>query len=104
MKCPSMKILLDHSVRQRGVVGQHGFVILEDQIADKTYRYLQPQTRHTPPRADWLQPEIESFLKSQSEYVTVSCKRSQPMSFMPKRFVPKSSRPAPTLTYSKVAR
>ena len=58
---PPIKILLDHSVRQRAVFGEHGFAVVEDQFAGKTYRYLQPQTRHTPPRTDWLQQEIDKL-------------------------------------------
>ncbi len=56
-----MKVLIDHSVRQHGIVGEHGFVSAQGTLGDQTYLYLQSQTRHRPQRADWLQPEIETL-------------------------------------------
>ena len=54
-----MKVLLDHSVRQHAIRGEHGFVVTENPSGGQ--RYLQQQTRRKPRRPDWLQPEIEAL-------------------------------------------
>ena len=56
-----MKVLIDHSVRQHGIVGERGFVSAQGSLADQKYLYLQSQSRNKPQRADWLQPEIETL-------------------------------------------
>lgn len=56
-----MKVLIDHSVRQHGIVGEHSFASAQEKLDDQTYMYLQLQTQRRPQRTDWLQPEIESL-------------------------------------------
>ena len=53
------KVLIDHSVRQDAITGEHGFEFEQAQISGIKYRYLQSVTRKRPPRRDWKQGEIE---------------------------------------------
>lgn len=59
----SIKILIDHSVRQDAIAQEHGFQFAEAQQFGKKYRYLQPATRIRRPRTDWKQKEIEELPK-----------------------------------------
>ncbi len=59
----SIKVLMDHSVRQDAITEEHGFRFEEAQISGRKYRYLQPVTRTRPPRTDWKQEEIEELPK-----------------------------------------
>ncbi len=60
---PSIKILVDHSVRQDALIEEHRVELAEAQFLGRTYHYLRPVTLRRPPRSDWRQSEIDLLPK-----------------------------------------
>jgi len=56
-----MKVLIDHSVRQHAILGEHVAAPITDTARGQLYTYLQFETRHKLPRSDWLRGEIETL-------------------------------------------
>jgi hypothetical protein len=54
-----MKVLIDHSVRQHGIVAHRGFERREGEVLGQTFQYLKLSEKPRPPRLDWMQAEID---------------------------------------------
>lgn len=55
----AFKVLLDNSIRQRAIMGEHCFRRTKDNFQGHPHEYLQQHIQSPPRRTDWLQPEID---------------------------------------------